>query len=155
MQQQQQPPDPNSLPAEAIDLATQLFDYARQGNTDSLSRYISAGIPPNLTNTSGSTLLMLAAYHGHAVTVRMLLSHGADPNALNDRGQSPLAGAVFKGYGEVVKVLVIEGHADVYAGQPNAVDTAAMFRRVDFLAMMGVVNNGVAGEAPMIPPSTS
>src|SRR5699024_9900387 len=45
--------------------------------------------PQNLTNDSGDTLLMLAAYHGHADTVRALLTRGADPNRLNDRGQSP------------------------------------------------------------------
>lgn len=83
---------------------------------------------------------MLAAYHGHAETVRTLLELGADPNALNDRGQSPLAGAVFKGYAEVVQVLVVEGQADKLAGTPNAIDTAAMFKRSDLLAMMGVVD---------------
>jgi ankyrin repeat protein len=133
-------PDLSTLPPAAIDLATTLFNCARQGDTNTLSYYLALGIPPNLTNGSGSTLLMLAAYHGHAATVRMLLTAGADPNALNDHGQSPLAGAVFKGYGEVVKVLVVEGLADVFTGIPNAVDTARMFRRVDLLAMMGVVN---------------
>lgn len=128
----------SDLPPAAIELATKLFDFARQGKTAELGQYVSAGIPANLTNQKGDTLLMLAAYHGHVDTVRMLLDKGADANSLNDRGQSPLAGAVFKGADEVVKVLFEEGKADVYAGQPNAVDSARMFKKEDYLALFGV-----------------
>lgn len=87
---------------------------------------------------------MLAAYHGHVDTVQMLLGKGADANVLNDRGQSPIAGAVFKGHDEVVRVLVegvegVEGsRADIWAGQPNAVDSARMFKKDDYLRLFGV-----------------
>jgi ankyrin repeat protein len=137
-----QKPDPESLPPEALDLATRLFDFSRSGQTSQILPYLSAGLPPNLTNSSGNTLLMLAAYNGHSGTVSMLLQKGADPNVLNDRGQSPLAGAVFKGYDEVVKVLVEEGKADVRLGQPNAVDCARMFKRWEALRVMGVGDGG-------------
>lgn len=120
-------PSPDSLPPEALDLASRLFTYARSGDTSNLHSYVAAGIPANLTDSAGNTLLMLAAYHGHADTVRMLQERGADPNALNDRGQSPLAGAVFKGWEEVVRVLV-DGGADPFVGHPNARDSAVMFR---------------------------
>jgi ankyrin repeat protein len=69
---------------------------------------------------------MLAAYHGHADTVRALLARGADPDLANDRGQTPLAGAVFKKEREVVKAL-LEAGADPYAGRPSAIETARMF----------------------------
>jgi len=133
----QPPSDPSSLPPEALDLASKLFDFARSGDTTSLPQYLDAGIPPNLTNHEGNTLLMLAAYNGHAPLVSLLLSKGADANVLNGRGQSPLAGAVFKGYDEVVKVLT-EAGADVRLGQPSAVDCARMFKREDALRLMGV-----------------
>ncbi|KAK1088016.1 hypothetical protein LTR48_002034 [Friedmanniomyces endolithicus] len=138
------PTPPNSvsqLPPEALDLATKLFNLARAGSTAPLHQYLLAGIPPNLTNHVGDTLLMLAAYHGHLSTVTMLLERGADPNVLNERGQSPLAGAVFKGFGEVVGVLVRAG-GDVWAGRPNAVETAGVFRRGDLLGVMGVEGEG-------------
>ncbi|KAK5120866.1 hypothetical protein LTR85_005933 [Meristemomyces frigidus] len=131
------PKDAAQLPSEAIELATKLFDFARHGQTAELRQYITAGIPVNMTNHKGDTLLMLAAYHGHLPTVEMLIEKDADVNSLNERGQSILAGAVFKLHDDVVKALV-EGGADVRAGQPNAVDTARMFKREECLRMFGV-----------------
>ncbi|MFC7649489.1 ankyrin repeat domain-containing protein [Streptosporangium lutulentum] len=67
---------------------------------------MEAGVPANLGNDKGDTLLMLAAYHGHAETVRMLAELGADAGRANDRGQTPLSGAVFKKEPEVVRALL-------------------------------------------------
>ena len=75
---------------------------------------------------------MLAAYHGHAETVRMLVERGADVDQRNHRDQSPVAGAVFKGEDDVVRVLV-EAGADLDAGTPSARQTAEMFERQDLL----------------------
>ncbi|PNS16439.1 hypothetical protein CAC42_173 [Sphaceloma murrayae] len=150
----QQPPNNTTttatnpqLPPAAIDLAGKLFDLAREGNTAALTQYLDAGIPPNLTNHKGDTLLMLAAYHGHAATTRILLEKGADPNVLNDRGQSIIAGAVFKGYDDVVAVLFegVDGRpprADIRLGQPNAVDCASMFGHEKYLELFGVEGTG-------------
>lgn len=124
-------PDPAADPA-LVDLAHQMFDLARDGATDRLAAYVVAGVPVDLTDAAGNTLLMLAAYHGHAATVAALAELGADVDRLNDRGQSPVAGAVFKGEDEVVRVLV-EAGADLDAGQPTARATAAMFGRGDLL----------------------
>lgn len=133
----QVPKDASQLPPEALALATKLFDYAREGATPALRQYVTAGIPVNMTNHKGDTLLMLASYHGHLETVQMLLEKGADVNALNERGQSIIAGAVFKGSDEIVKALLQHG-ADVNAGHPTAVDSAKMFKREECLRMFGV-----------------
>ena len=119
---------------DVVELATKLFGLARSGDTATLIAYLDAGIPPNLTNDSGDTLVMLAAYHGHAETVRTLLAAGADPNRANDRGQTPIAGAVFKGETEVVQALLVGG-ADPTAGQPSAIATAEMFGQTELLAL--------------------
>ena len=79
---------------------------------------------------------MLAAYNGHASTVRLLHSKGADTNALNDKGQSPLAGAIFKNESEVVRALVELG-ADPRAGKPSAIETAKVFRKTEWLDLLG------------------
>jgi ankyrin repeat protein len=118
-------PDP-----ELVELAHQMFDLARQGETERLAAYVEAGVPVNLTDASGNTLLMLAAYHGHAETVAALTARGADADRVNDRGQSPLAGAVFKDEPDVVRALLDAG-ADPDAGTPTARETAAMFGRPD------------------------
>ncbi|WP_204047725.1 ankyrin repeat domain-containing protein [Microbispora siamensis] len=123
-------PDP-----ELEEFATRLFDLARSGRTEALCAYVDAGVPVNLRNQKGDTLLMLAAYHGHAATVRALGERGADPDLANDRGQTPLAGAVFKKEPEVVRVLLELG-ADRYAGTPSAVDTARMFGDDEIVALM-------------------
>ncbi|RBM17863.1 ankyrin repeat domain-containing protein [Streptomyces sp. PT12] len=117
---------------EVLQLAAKIFDLARQGDTATVAAYVDAGVPPNLSNDKGDTLLMLAAYHGHADTVRVLLERGAEPGRGNDKGQTPIAGAVFKGSVEVVRVL-LEAGADPAAGQPSAIDTARMFGRTELL----------------------
>lgn len=121
---------------DTLDLAHALFNAARAGDSALLGRYLQAGAPATLTNAAGDSLLMLAAYHGHADTVRLLLEHGADANAVNDRGQTPLAGAVFKGYTDVARVLLDAG-ADAGAGTPSARAAAEMFARKDILELLG------------------
>jgi uncharacterized protein len=123
-----------------IELATRLFGLARSGDTGPLVEYVRAGVSANLTNDSGDTLVMLAAYHGHADTVRALLAEGADPNRVNDKGQSPIAGAVFKGETDVVRAL-LDGGADPTAGHPSAVDTAHMFGRPELLALFDAASS--------------
>ncbi|PVH97575.1 ankyrin [Periconia macrospinosa] len=131
------PPSTLDLPPAVLDLAAKLFDLARSGSTDLLSQYLAAGVPKDLTNASGDTLLMLASYNGNAETAKVLLEAGADPNILNGRGQSVIAGAVFKGWDEVVRMLYEKG-ADVDLGHPNAVDCARMFGKQEWLRLFGV-----------------
>jgi ankyrin repeat protein len=131
------PQSPSSLPPAALDLAAKLFDLARTGQTATLSQYLTAGVPKNLTNSSGDTLLMLASYHGNVETTKMLLEKGADPNVLNGRGQSVIAGAVFKGWEDIVRILY-EGGAAPTMGQPNAIECASMFKKNNLLELFGV-----------------
>ncbi|WP_441247540.1 ankyrin repeat domain-containing protein [Kitasatospora sp. McL0602] len=129
----QNPADPSGIDAEVIELAGKLFDAARTGGTALLGAYLDAGAPANLANDRGDTLVMLAAYHGHAETVELLIERGADPDRVNDRGQTPLAGAVFKGEEAVITAL-LTGGADPKAGTPSAVETARMFGKDDLVA---------------------
>jgi hypothetical protein len=120
---------------DVIELATKVFGLARAGETAQLVAYIEAGVSANLANHKGDSLVMLAAYHGHAGTVQALCRHGADPDRVNDRGQTPLAGAVFKGEDRVIRAL-IAGGADPHAGHPSAVQTAEMFERSDLVELL-------------------
>ena len=116
-----QPIDPG-----VIELAGRVFDLARGGHTDELTAYLDAGVPVNLTNDKGDTLLLLAAYHGHPETVGALLERGADHSRANDRGQTALAAAVFRQSTDTVTRLIAAG-ADPDAGRPSARATAVFF----------------------------
>ncbi|MFB9185137.1 ankyrin repeat domain-containing protein [Dactylosporangium sucinum] len=103
-----------------------MFDLARAGATDELAASVDAGLPVNLTNDKGDSLLMLAAYHNHPATVAALLGRGADAGRVNDRGQTALSAAVFRQSAESVTALLDAG-ADPHAGGPSALDTARFF----------------------------
>lgn len=105
----------------------QIFDLARQG-ADVLLDLVDAGLPVELADEADNTLLMLAAYHGHAALTAGLAERGADVNRLNGNNQAPLAGAVFKNEADVIRVLIEHG-ADPDAGTPSARATAQMFGR--------------------------
>ncbi|WP_207211846.1 ankyrin repeat domain-containing protein [Promicromonospora panici] len=105
----------------------QIFDLARQG-ADVLLDLVDAGLPVDLADEAHNTLVMLAAYHGHAELTAGLAERGADVNRLNSKNQAPLAGAVFKDETDVIRVLIEHG-ADIDAGTPSARATAQMFGR--------------------------
>ncbi len=111
---------------EVLELAHRVFDLARSGATEALAAHVDAGVPADLTNDKGDTLLILAAYHFHPDTVAALLARGADPGRVNDRGQTALAAAVFKQSESTVRALLDAG-ADPDAGGPSARETAAFF----------------------------
>jgi uncharacterized protein len=109
-----------------LELAHRVFDLARGGATEELAAYLDAGVPVNLTNDKGDTLLILAAYHAHPDTVAALLERGADHGRANDRGQTALAAAVFRQSEEAVRRLLDAG-ADPDVGSPSARATAQFF----------------------------
>jgi hypothetical protein len=106
--------------------------FAREGMTTELAGFVDHGLPADVCDHDGNSLLMLAAYHGHAETVAMLLDRGADVDRRNHRDQSPVAGALFKGEDAVVRALVAAG-ADLDAGTPTGRAAARMFERLDLL----------------------
>lgn len=123
------------LDDEAVALAHRMFDLARDGRTEDLNAYLAAGLPPDLTNDKGDTLLILAAYHGHPGTVAALLGHGADPERTNDRGQTALVAATFQRSAESVTALLDAG-ADPAHGTPSALATAEYFELPDMVELL-------------------
>jgi ankyrin repeat protein len=120
--------DSQRLSAEVLDLASRIFDMARNGDAPTLAAYLDAGVPVNLTNTNGDTLVMLAAYHGHEPAVAVLIERGADVDRHNNRGQTPLTGAVFKDEMRIMELL-LHADADPLAGSPSALETARFFKK--------------------------
>lgn len=119
----------------AIAYANRLFDLAREGATAEIAAAVDAGVPVNLTNAKGDTLLTLAAYHQQAETVRALLERGADVHRLNDRGQNALVCAVFQQDEAITRMLLAAG-ADPDAGTPSSMDAARMFNLPQMTALL-------------------
>lgn len=114
------------LTDEQIEFLNSVFDLARNGATENLVSLIDQGIPVDLTDHKGDTLLILATYNQHTDTVRELLARKADVNRLNHRGQSALTCAVFTQHEENARMLLNAG-ADPHAGQQSARATVSMF----------------------------
>jgi ankyrin repeat protein len=109
---------PAELDDETIAFIGRVFAYVRTGDVATMADLLDGGLPPNIRNEKGDSLLMLASYHGHVELSHVLLRHGADPNLRNDRGQTPLAGAAFKGHYTMAQLLLDSG-AEVDARDPN------------------------------------
>ncbi|TWP45617.1 ankyrin repeat domain-containing protein [Lentzea tibetensis] len=125
----------DALTEEELAFLGSMFDLARAGDTDQLIEAVDAGIPVNLTNGSGDSLLILAAYHDHPETVRALLERGADTGRVNDRGQTALGAAVFRRSERIVGLLLNAG-ADPALGPRSALDVARFFDLPEMLALL-------------------
>jgi ankyrin repeat protein len=121
--------------AETLEFARRVFDLARDGDAETLARYVDAGLPVDLTNDKGDTLLILAAYHEHAAAVDALLARGADPARVNDRGQNALVAAVFRTSEPIVRALLAAG-ADPDQGDPSALRTAEFYGLPEMAALL-------------------
>ena len=108
----------NEPDEETLAFAAKVFAAAREGDVETLGPLLDAGLPADLSNDKGDTLLMLASYHGHEALTERLLKAGADPAIANDRGQTPLAGAAFKGETAIARLLLDHG-APVEDGGPG------------------------------------
>ena len=120
------------------------LDFARTGKTEDLKAMLQDGMPVNLCDHKGNSLLMLASYNGNLETTSMLVDFGAEVDKKNDRGQTPLAGVCFKGYIDIVKVLVKAG-ANIY--ENNGMGTtpimfASMFGNSEIVKFLDEQNSG-------------
>lgn len=112
-----------------------LFDAARNGDTQLLSSAVEAGVPVNLTNSKGDTLLNLAAYLEREETVAMLLAHGADTERVSDMGFTALVCAVFRGNEPIARAL-LEAGAGQATGHQHAQDVARVFGQEHLLPLL-------------------
>jgi ankyrin repeat protein len=135
------------LDEEDLRQVRQIFEWCRTGAAQPLQSALRQGLPPNLMNDKGDSLLMLAAYHGHHEASRALLEAGADPDKANDRGQTPLAGAAFKGDLQMASLLLEHGaRAEAPLGDgKTAFMMAAMFNRLDIMQLL--VEHGADADA--------
>jgi ankyrin repeat protein len=116
----------DALTDEELRFLEEVLDLARTGDAGRLSHLLDAGVPVNLTNASGNSLLILAAYHAHAGVVRVLIERGADVERVNDAGQTALGAAVFRRAAPIVQALLAAG-ASPDTGARSARQVAEFF----------------------------
>ena len=78
---------PPELDQETLEFFQAVFDLIRSGDAQALEPLLDKGLPANVCNHKGDSLLMLASYHGHLEATRLLLSRGADPELRNDQAR--------------------------------------------------------------------
>ena len=103
-----------------------VFDLARDGRTGPLGEMLDAGVPLDLVNARGDSLLIVAAYAQHRDTVQELLRRGADTSVVNGMGQTALACAVFRNNEAILLDLLTAG-ADPDLGSHSGIQIADQF----------------------------
>jgi len=103
-----------------------VFELARDGRTGPLAEMLDAGVPLDLVNGRGDSLLIVAAYGQHLETVQELLRRGADTAVVNTMGQTALACAVFRGNEPILLALLTAG-ADPDLGSHTGIQIADQF----------------------------
>ncbi len=121
----QQAPGPVGLTEQQLDELRAMFDVARSGDVR-LAEWVDQGLPVNLTNESGDTLLILACYHRHHDLAAALVARGADLERVNERGQTALGCAVFR-QDEALVSMLLEAGADPDTGGQSARSIAHFF----------------------------
>lgn len=120
---------------ELLELLRGAFESARAGDVARLTDLLAAGVPANLTNDHGDTLLILTVYHCHPAAVRLLIDGGADVHRVNDNGQTALGAAVFRSEPGLVEMLLGAG-ADPDGGVRSARMIAEFFDLAEMRAML-------------------
>jgi ankyrin repeat protein len=109
----------------------EVFEFARTGDRRALLDALPLFGDLERKNARGYSLLMLAAYHGHADAAEALLDLGADPDTADRAGNTALMGAAFKGDAVMLRLLCAHGADAARTSQSGltALDVALMFGR--------------------------
>ena len=94
---------------EALDYAHTAFNLARAGDTVGLKRLLDLGLPANVHNERGDSLVMLASYHGHLEATRLLLERGADKDWRSASGETAASLAAAMGAWRALSALGVSG----------------------------------------------
>ncbi|MDO4898719.1 MAG: ankyrin repeat domain-containing protein [Rothia sp. (in: high G+C Gram-positive bacteria)] len=125
----------NAISDAELEFLNSVFDLARDNKPVALKSLFDQGVPVDLTNANGDTLLILAAYHQHTDLVQVLINEGADLDRLNDRGQTALVCAVFRNNLPLARMLLDAG-ADETLGTQTPAQVADFFNLAEMKALL-------------------
>ena len=67
-----------------------VFSYARHGRCEEIERLFAKGLPVDVRNDHGNTVLIVACQNGNKRVAKAVLRRGANINARNHKGNTPL-----------------------------------------------------------------
>jgi hypothetical protein len=104
---------PQISAGEAMDQAIDdIFSFARHNRVEEVERLLDRGVPVNVRDSSGNTILIIASQNGHKRVAKCALRRGADINAKNYKGNTPLHFCFTYGYGDTLGQYMISKGAD-------------------------------------------
>uniref|UniRef100_A0A7S3HME0 Uncharacterized protein n=1 Tax=Spumella elongata TaxID=89044 RepID=A0A7S3HME0_9STRA len=92
-----------------------VFSYARHGRCEEIERLFAKGLPVDVRNDHGNTVLIVACQNGNKRVAKAVLRRGANINARNLRGNTPLHYCYHYGYGDSLGQYLISKGADADA----------------------------------------
>ena len=94
-----------------------LISAVKAGNTKAVAELLDEGVPINIKDDEGMSLLHWAAWGGHVTTMRLLIRRGCDVDSVDGRGLTPLHCAAATGQTKAVRELIRKGSSkSVVAG---------------------------------------
>jgi ankyrin repeat protein len=102
-------PGPATVDSDGVE---DVFSYARHNRIDELNGVLDRGVPVNVKDKFGNTLLCIACQNGWKRIAKAVLRRGADINAQNHKGNTPLHFAFSYGYGDSLGQYLISKGAD-------------------------------------------
>lgn len=112
-----------------------VFDLARSDRAAELREMIESGVPVDLTNARGDSLLIVATYAQQPNAVKALLALGANTDLVNGMGQTAVACAVFRNDKDLLQLLLDAG-ANPDVGAHTALAIAQQFGIADMVAIL-------------------
>ena len=89
-----------------------VFSFARHGRTDDIEDLLDRGLPVDVRDEFGNTLLTIASQNGNKRVAKLVLRRGSNINARNHKGNTPLHYTFQYGYGETLGQYLISKGAD-------------------------------------------
>mmetsp|Transcript_17158 Transcript_17158/g.38603 ORF Transcript_17158/g.38603 Transcript_17158/m.38603 type:complete len:299 (+) Transcript_17158:87-983(+) len=92
-----------------------VFSYARHGRVEEIERLFTKGLPVDVRDAFGNTVLTIACQNGNKRVAKGVLRRGANINARNHRGNTPLHYCYHYGYGDSLGQYLMSKGADADA----------------------------------------
>ncbi|KAJ1458863.1 ankyrin repeat-containing domain protein [Pelagophyceae sp. CCMP2097] len=100
---------PPRLNAEFDTSVDDIFSFARHNRVDDVDRLLLRGVPPDVRDAHGNTILIVAGQNGHKRIAKAALRRGGDIDASNHRGNTALHFCFAYGFEELGNYLIQKG----------------------------------------------